>query len=293
MRRILPIFLIAALVSGLIYAPLCRAQDETGTKPQDPEVKVEVVGLSIAKGDPNDKFDRSVVRGLPRGTALHFAITDKTRFFTRFEKESAKIELFTDQKGTDLLKPSALNKAKMGLLPSVSDDHHTAMFSMTAPQTPAPGAKEIHFRGKVVVETGVDEKTEEQKRLLLKEGSEITVGPCLFKIKNIQAFGENNLQITLTSDKSHSAIKTIEFIGADGKKIKTRKTGQSSVGWDKNKTYDLYYSLTKEKEKGPKDKTAPKGAEKMMSELVTVRITYFTKVDKLEVPIDVKVGLGL
>lgn len=287
MKRILPIFLIPALVSGLIFATLCHAQDETGTKPQDPEVKIEVVGLSIAKGNPSDKFDRSMVRGIPKGTAVHFAITDKTRFFTRFDKESARIELFTDQVGTDLLKPSILNKAGMGLSPSVSDDHHTATFSMRGPQTPAPGAKEIHLRGKVVVEIGVDEKTEEQKRLLLKIGSSVTVGPCPFKIKNIQAFGENSLQITLSSNKSHSAIKTIEFIGADGKKIKSRKTGQSSMGWDKNMTYDLYYSLTRDKE------TALKDAEKMIAELVTARITYFTKVDKLEVPIDVKVGLGL
>ncbi len=241
-----------------------------------------VAGLSVAKPDLKSPHGESLAKGLNAGTKVYFVLADKERLFTQLNKDESKLTSFVDDKGTNLLESKTKKKSRYGRRggidswPKISKDGHSLQFSISGPGTPASGAKEILVKGKIVVELGGGEKTAEQKDVELRIGSEIKAGPAPMIISKLgKGWGKWKFQIELETGSAYKAIKKIAFFDEAGKEIESNKSGWSSSGSKEKKKYNLTYNLLK------------------MVNKVTVKITYFSKLEKIAVPIDRKIGVGL
>jgi hypothetical protein len=129
----------------------------------------------------------------------------------------------------------------------------------------------------VVLLCGADEKTVEQKGLALKKGSKLTIGPVPITLGQIEdaRFGEAKQMVTFESKQPLNAIKKVEFLSADGKPIKHQTMGSGQGGFNDDITYSVSFGLM----------------QKLDS--ITLRLTYFNKVEELTLPLKMDIGPGL
>ena len=237
--------------------------------------QVEVVGLEVMKPDPADKFGNALVMGRPAGTTITLKIAAPDRHCISLDEDATDVTACSDDKGTNLTEDRAKGREGFDWSFDLSDDAPAALFGIRCPAVPAPGAREVSLEGTVGIKCGSAEKTVEQKDFALKVGSELTVGPAPMKIEKIEgAWGESKMQVTLSGTTNPETIKELVFLSADGKAMKAHITEWSYSGSPGQMTYTRTYALS----------------EKV--DVVTVRITYFTKVETLTVPVNLKIGIG-
>ncbi|MCD4823123.1 MAG: hypothetical protein K8S55_00820 [Phycisphaerae bacterium] len=237
-----------------------------------------VVGLTIAQPNPESKYNRSMVSGVDTGTSIYFLVTDKKATFIKLDEKASKLVSLTDDKGTDLTQSKTKTRRWgrpkwLGSSSKISDDKHSLSFAIKGPSRPAKGATKILVKAKMVAIVGSDVKTGEQKDVPVKIGSKITAGPHPLEISKLGKGWNKKLPFTITihGTKSFDAIKSVTFLDAAGKEIESKKSGSSRT----HKSYGITYALGKK------------------VDTVTVKIAYFAKVTPVEIPVDVKVGLGL
>lgn len=271
---------VTVLVVMLLVAVAWAQQPKAGGK-----TKTEVVGVSVAKADPNDKFGRSQARSLNPGTGVFVRITAPERSFLSLHKESCKLDSFTDDKGTVLAKPGAARRwgsSWLGSFPNFSEDGHACIIRIQSKKTPATGAGALKLKASIAILCGSDQKTVEQKDVALKADTKITVSPVPMKVKSVNPDPSGGEKVKMsvelggkTSKAELAKIKSVAFFGADGKEIGCTNMGSGTMGMGESVNYERTYGLHKKIEK------------------VTIKITYFQKVEKVLVPIDVSVGVGL
>jgi len=237
--------------------------------------QVEVVGLEVMKPDPSDKFGNALVMGRPAGTTITLKIAALDKHFISLDEDATDVTACSDDKGTNLTEDRAGGREGFDWSFDLSDDAPAALFGIRCPAVPAPGAREVSLEGTVGIKCGSAEKTVEQKDFALKVGSELTVGPAPMKIEKIEgAWGESKMQVTLSGTTNPETIKELVFLGAAGKVIEHRVTMTGCWGNPGQMSYKRTYAL----------------AEKV--DTVTVRVSYFAKVETLTVPLHLKVGVG-
>ncbi len=280
-RTMLPI--LAALLAGAVLTVMtipAGAQDASHAK-ADSDVTLQVAGLSVAKARPNDKYNRSMAFGLPTGTAVHFAIDGGTRYFIEMDKDRSQLTAFTDDKGTALAKPSkasAFGNKWMPFSPNISDDGNQVFFSVRSKKLPADGAKTLTVKGSFTLLAGKGEKNAKSE-FTLKDGEAVRLGTIDATLENVKesSFGRTKAALTLKSNSSFAAIRSVVFHDTEGNEVKSRRMGTYSTGMFGKKTYGLSFGL----EKDLRDKK------------ITVKVTYFSKVENVVVNVDEKINLGL
>lgn len=240
---------------------------------------VLVLALQIVQPDPNNKYGQSAIPGIQPGVTVHLAVSDKTRQFIQISEEESSMKTFSDDKGTDFLKSKkrfGSGPAWLGSFPDISDDGHTVKFQLRSEIMPAQGASKLTAKGKLVLLSASDEKTESQADIAMKIDEAITAGPANFTISQIdKGWGDAAVVVSLKTDDPVAAIKTVTFLDAEGKEIEANKSGTMWSGSGKNRTTTLSYGLKKK------------------VDTFGVKITYYTKVEKVDVPIDRTITLGL
>ncbi len=226
--------------------------------------RIKVVGLSVRAPDPADKSAQS-------GTTISCRLTAKNTFFISLD-DSSKIESFKDDKGTDLAK--AANMGTFSPFVKISDDGQSVRFDLRSDAAPAAGATAINIKGKVVFTVGGESKTDEQADVELKQGAKLSVGGLRAAVEtaSVSKMGKaDTLQVTLTNDKGFNNIKSISIVGADGKAVKGEVVGYANMGESFSRTYSFATGTTKGK----------------------LCVEHFPKMEKKEIPIDLKVTVGL
>ena len=239
---------------------------------------VQVIGLSIFRPDPA-RENKSYVFGRHSGTTLHVRVARQDKTIISIDREASKLSSFTDDKGTDL---SVKSKRRwgdhwLGSWPRISDDGHSCVLEISSPKTPAAGASKLIIKADIALACGSDVKTAEQKDFALTKGSKLTAGPVPMKVQSVKesSFGDAKMTVELISSKSFDAVKALTFIGADGKEIKYDSMGEGKSGIAGKMTYSKAIGLHKK------------------ADVVTVKVTYYQKVEKLTVPVNLSVGVGL
>jgi len=239
---------------------------------------VQVVGLSIFRPDPTGK-SLSYVLGRRSGTTLHVRVARQDKTIISLDRNASKLSSFTDDKGTVLseTKKRRWGSDWLGSWPRISDDGHSCMLKISSPKTPAAGASKLIVKADIVLACGSDIKTAEQKDFALTKGSKLTVGPVPMKVQSVKdsSFGKAKMRVELISSKSFDAVKALTFIGADGKEIKYDSLGEGTSGIAGKMTYSKAIGLHKK------------------VDVVTVKVTYYQKIEKLTVPLNLTVGVGL
>jgi hypothetical protein len=135
--------------------------------------------------------------------------------------------------------------------------------------SPAKGASKILLKGQLVMNCGVEESTTEEKEMELKLNTDVKAGDFTLKVTQVKGFAGNGPLFTVTP--AGPIVKNVNVKDAEGKAVAATLWGTNSKGKIWTKTFSLKKEITKGK----------------------FTVTYFSKQEKVTVPVDVAVGVGL
>jgi hypothetical protein len=260
-KKLLP----AALLGALTALPVLAQA------PQAPTAVVEVAGISITKlGAGEDDW------GNPSGgTALRLWIGVPGKGIVG-GRATFKGVRFTDDKRTDLIAgaprtPGAEKKLSDSLVQTPGEGKF-GFFTVSAPSLPAKGATRVLFDATMTLRCGSGLKTVQQS-VALKKGSKITVGLTALTISEVKPEGEGVMVKLSSKPTADAEEKTLshKFFDAEGQEIESSLSGGGFGGGSKSEFYTL--------------------ARKVPT--ATVKVSYYTKLENVTVPMHVEAGLGL
>lgn len=244
------------------------AADEKKASDDKKSAKVKVTSLSISKAPPAKRG----TFGRPNGVRMETMVSLPGRFIVGLDPKTAKLDSFTDDKSNVLFKKGgglfggANWLTEFGML--FDPDGESVAFEIIGTNPPGKGAEKILLKGSLNVKVGSEEKATDKKEMALKPKEEAEVGP--FKVQVNQFV--NRVEV-LTDEEN---IKKVEFFDDKDKPIQSGRPGRARVPADKGKMVHQYsYFLIGNPKK------------------FTIKVHYFTKVESVTVPLDLRVGLDL
>jgi hypothetical protein len=266
MKRIALILVVASFVA--IAAPLSYAAEEK------PAVTVEGIRI-VTKGYTGQEDLRSFM--WTEGTTVSLMLFMPEGGIVEFKKDASKLESITDDKGTDLTKSE--KKSTFGTVAGFdawsskkSNDTKAMLFDVVCPGVPKAGAEEIEVKGKIVISVGSKTETAETKDVELKLDSKIKTGAADLEISNLgKGWGDYVMSISIKGKGSIAVIKLISFFDENGKELESNRSGYSAWGQE----FTLDYQFKKKVDKA------------------TVKVEYFTDLKDVEIPLDIKTGIGI
>ncbi len=253
------ILLLAALAS---LAVVTYAAPATAPAP----AKIEAVGLRIV-AEALNKDDSTRAFNWTAGTTLALRLTIPEGSVLALT--SKKINSLKDDKGTDLTK----GLSQFDGFPRISVDSKSFLVEVETSTLPAKGATKLTLKADLTLSVGTTKKSTTLDNVALKEGTLIKGSGIQFKITKVSKpdFGEDEMQITLHSDKPTESLAAIEFQDAQGKTLKAQRAGSSSYG----DSIDIDYAFPK--------KTAT----------AKIILTEWIDAKPLTIPVNLTIPLGL
>lgn len=293
------LLLVAAMGFGVFGPPATRAADQDAKPAALP--KAELWSVRIDKPIPGSSgMGRA---GSYSGTSLAFWIAYPQGRIVGFDPKASRVESFTDDKGTDLSEPynHPFSWSRFG--PFKDAGYSTLdgrLVEVGGDSVPARGAAKITFKATLAVLCASAEKTAEQKDIALKTGAKMNLGPLAVTVQQapVESWaGQAKMAVSftasqprpsgartvlgrtlpapaLTLDDPLIAIKEVAFFGPDGERIRTISSGSSIRHESGETTATRTYAL----------------ADK--ADVLTVRVTYFEKVEAVKLPLSVETGVG-
>jgi hypothetical protein len=287
-----PFILAALLAASFILAQEQRPKDEA--KPATVQVAALTIQRALPQAAPkgdgmNDQAIVSATVGnslmsmsVP-GVRVSVIVSQPGKHFIGIDKAESKLESFTDDQKTNLRtqdgpqvqfgwNPDGQNQW-IEQIPRPFEDRSTVALEIRAPRIPAAAAREIQLKGKLVLKSGAVTKTVEKKNLA--EGSEIALGLCTIKVAKVEGNDLGGCNVTLETSQGFELLQKIEFFDADGLPLDATHIGNSMRIAENQSTIGRQYALSE------------------WMDQVTVKITYFDSIETIEVPLDLKVSVGL
>jgi len=185
--------------------------------------------------------------------------------------QSSELKSLKDDKGNSLVDDKGFFKLNFSTYPQIAKDRTAMLVSVNAyNKAPGKGATKVLLKGDLMVLCGTDEKSEEVKKFEFKDKGEAKAGDFKLKVTQEKGFGNQGATFSLVSPTN--AIKSLVVKDADGKDVDVYAGAPFPSA---PKEFTVTYTLQKPVKEGK------------------VTITYFTKSEKVKVPIDLSVGLGL
>jgi hypothetical protein len=175
---------------------------------------------------------------------------------------------FTDDRKTDLAKNQDFKKSLD--FPTRFKEGDRILFPLRSAVLPAKGATKLRAKASVGLRIGTDLTTLEKKNMKLKADVAVKVGP--FELHLDQSnLGDDQTGVSV--GYSDNIFKSIAFCDKDGKSVSSTNMGGGSSGGEQVYYHDHY------------------GLERKL-DVLSVRITYYSKSETIFVPFDLEVGLG-
>ncbi|MGC6486369.1 MAG: hypothetical protein ACON4Z_01880 [Planctomycetota bacterium] len=236
--------------------------------------QVEPVKLEVRRAPTLEGIDSF---GDP-GVSLEVAVRAPGKPLLAVDEEKSKLVRFVDDAGTDLAKTAS--KGFFFWVSKRSDfgdgPKDACILEIRTKGLPAKKAGRIELEAEVAMRSASGSERKEQT-VKLKKGAKITCGPVpmFFSSVDESDFGDSAVTVQVSANEPMDAVKEIEFLDAAGAPMKTESMGSSSFGFGGKKTYSRAFGLPQKPAK------------------VTVRLTYFAKVETVTVPIKLSLGMGL
>lgn len=246
-------------------------------------VTVEAQGLRIVKPPVGGDQKLRAFNWFP-GTCISLLITSPQGGLLDIDRNASALTAFTDDKGKDLTKPEDEKqrfhrKAEFATSPTISEDGKACITEVKAPGVPTKGASLMTVTGKLTLVTATEKQEFTAEGVALKAGSEIKAGAIPFTIKEAAEpkWGSKDYpwSVTLVAKKDLTSIADIAFYDAAGKKVESSRGSSSRMSFGSNVTITQTYRL------------------KAKLDTAKVVVTYWTDLKKVEVPVNLKVGVGL
>src|SRR5262249_26239725 len=135
--------------------------------------------------------------------------------------------------------------------------------------TPARGSNKLSLKGNLVLTCGIEEKTTDAKEVAMKAKTKEDIGDFKLQVTQEKGFGTQGASFSIMASKPN--IKSVTVKDADGKEVKVLSFGNFGFG----KMWTFNFALEKVVEKAK------------------VSVTYFSKEEKVTVPVELSFGLGL
>ncbi len=233
--------------------------------------ELQVVGLTIAAVDKESEYEQSLVQGTQSGTQVYVRVKLPGRFILELDDKQQAVQM-EDSTGQNLKS----RESSFGVFADISEDHQSVTIPFSAESLPAKDSDSITLKGEATVICG-SELTEQTTPVELKADATVQLGKTPAKITSIgSGFEENSTSIDFESNQPFKAIQELAFVDASGTAHAAESRGSGSFGFGDEMTYSQSYEI-------------PVAADSIKA----VKVKYFTKVDGVKVPIDLKVNLGL
>jgi hypothetical protein len=255
---------------------------------------IAAVAPLVAEGQPGSKYgfkvqELEIRKSLPEeisklfdggyysatGTALRALLTVPDKQVLTIDAKASTLTSMTDDKGTDLTKA----KNPGGFVPPWIEDFDTRitkdkkhlMMRMTVPGTPAPGATKINLKANLVVLCGISEKTVEEKNTELKVDKNVKIGSLILSTE--KGFGDNFTNVLFTCEDA-PRIKSVTFLDKDGQALRSNSGGIHPNFAPGRTDWICRYTIESKVDR------------------VTVRVIYYEKMEKVNVPVDLQLTVG-
>jgi len=260
---------------------------------------LRVVALQITQ--PLAKEDAELSFAFNHGTHIDLIVHLPGKRILALDADASKLVCFTDDKKTDLSQTDGFGWLT-DVHSRISPDGTRMGFQIRSTAVPAAGATRLRIQGTIVLLFGSEEKTAEAKEVTLKAVGSIKVGPTeirtskdefgkafergmeelagalfggLFGAEMPKNKGRPRPEERVALTHSQPNIKSVVFLDKDGKVIPSESVGRGSFSaFGGPPSYTTEYRV-----KGKLDKA-------------TVRVTYFSKIQPIKVPLDLEIGVG-
>lgn len=195
------------------------------------------------------------------------------------DREKSKVDSFTDDKNTDLLKAAAAGgrpaKGTIGLERAFTNRSPNTV-TFLAPGVPTRGATGVRIKGTLIAVVGKEEKEFKKKEVSLKDGIDLEFGTIKLLKSN---FGGRDERGTRATYEGSRPIISIALLDSDGKEIASRSVetlGPPPAAGLGRPRYRTTLMVTGE---------AVDNCE--------IRVKYYNSTEEVKVPVDLQVGPGL
>jgi len=186
--------------------------------------------------------------------------------------QSSELKSLKDDKGNSLIDEKGFFKVNFSPYPTIAKDRSAMLVYVNAyNKVPAKGATRLTIKGDLMVVCGTGEKSEEIKKFEFKDKEEAKAGDFKLKVTQEKTFNTQGATVALTSPTKD--LKGLVIKDADGKEVEVYGGGTPFSNNPKEFTFN--YTLLKPLKEGK------------------VTISYFTKSEKVKVPVDLDVSVGL
>jgi hypothetical protein len=240
--------------------------------------KVQVTGIRVVAPAPEGKDRLRAFNDSP-GATVALMVTAPSGNIVNVNTDDSKLEVFTDDKGTNLLAAKSQNhfsESGFTVWSSFSDKEEASskLVEVHASGQPAKGATLFNISGKLVVQTASQTKQFTADNVELKLGTKLSLGNTPMTVSSIRSDMEGQ-EVSLNAKQDLSHILKVEFFDAQGNKIEARENGTTSWSGGSTKDVTLEYRLKKSVDK------------------IKIVATCWTDLKTTEVPITIKTGVGL
>ncbi len=247
--------------------------DRLAGQVKEPASTNQVISLEIHKKLPDAHKD--MVFAFRDGTALSVMVSQPGKRILDVDATASKLESFTDDKQSVLTKPKGdrpgFGEMWLDGFPRIAADGQHCVITLRAPNVPAAGAAAILVKASIALKIGSDPKTEELKNISLKPGDKAAIGKLSVGMPKENFGGAPT--IFISSDQPN--VGPVVFLDANGKEIKTQPGGSSRLGLGNKTEYQSHFVF-----------------DNKIPDKITVKVTYYTKVESVTVPLDLKTGVG-
>lgn len=237
--------------------------------------QVTIAGLSIARPKANDQFGMSQVMGRNAGIEVHLRIETSDLHIIKVAENKDKTPAISVAGGKTLAAGDRFSD--IGFFSQVDEDGKAVTIPINASELPPAGTAKLQIKGEIILTTGSDPATAEQK-FALKAGEMVQLGKinCELEEVNEDSFGDESATIiNFKSSESLSTLQEVKFFDAAGNEIESSPAGTSSFGFGGDMTYNTNYRLV------------GKPTE------VVAKIKYFKSTKDVPIKIDRTFGVGL
>jgi hypothetical protein len=238
-----------------LAVPAATAQENKNTI----EHRWTPIALSVQKpGPPEERLPFS------EGTRITALLHMPARFIVGIDQNKSNIEKMADDKNNDLLKRLGIRTDSHVSATDFTGKYAAVVFH--APYWPGQGATRIRIKGTIVALVGKDEAAIELKRVSLKNGVDSEFGK--FTLDSFRWPGTTTVHYS-----GSRPIKKVLFLDGASKEIpcQQRNSSMAPFGTFRGSCFLKQDNVDR----------------------CTMRLTYFQNVERVVVPVNLEVGLGL
>lgn len=266
----LPVPALLALVS----VTLARGEEPP------PTPVISVAGLAVvrenieaASADPYRPF------GLDKGTCLGLIFRLPGQRIVSFDQGESSVESMVDDMGTNLLALShrLQEPGFLGHGCGIVENGQRAHVEIFGGTPPATGAAMVQAKGKVVFFTGSLSGKIPASPVKAEKDAELRAGEMFkFQIARWEpgGIGGEGVNLTLRVEFNPAHLAGLKFSDGGGKVIESRAAGMAVEGTGEKRVFLLHYQLDS------------------MPENLAMEIDYWSDLQRVEVPFDLRAGLG-